>query len=148
MAQVKHPFNRSLYEAYDTPAREALVKLLKDKGHTIVKAAEDFYADIVSTKKDYTFYNEDEVKVAWEGEWPTHWAEIRIPERKKRLLAKYQDEKGVLNFYIFAKDFKRCWRIKDTLLTEDSLKEAVGRYIRKGEKFYHIPYNKAELINL
>ena len=55
---------------------------------------------------------------------------------------------SVLNFYIFRPDFKQAWRIKDTLLTQDSLKEAKGRYIQKGEKFFHIPYTSAELIKL
>ena len=54
----------------------------------------------------------------------------------------------MLNFYIFRADMKQAWRIKDTLLTEDGLKEAKGRYITKGEKFFHIPYTDAELINL
>jgi len=43
---------------------------------------------------------------------------------------------------------KQAWRIKDTLLTEEGLKEAKGRYIVKGEKFFHIPYTDAELIDL
>jgi hypothetical protein len=43
---------------------------------------------------------------------------------------------------------KQVWRIKDTQLTDESLKEAFGRYISKGEKFFHIPYTEAELINV
>ena len=43
---------------------------------------------------------------------------------------------------------KQVWRIKDTLLTEDNLKEAKGRYITKGEKFFHVPYTAAELITI
>ena len=82
------------------------------------------------------------------GDWPTHWAEIRIPERKGRLIEKYEGENGVLNFYVFRKDLKQVWRIKDTSLTKDRLREAYGRNIVKGEKFYHIPYTEAELINV
>ncbi len=97
----------------------------------------------------YTYYNEAEVKTAWKGDWPSHWAEVRIPERKQRLLDKHKASAfSVLNFYIFRPDFKQAWRIKDTLLTQDSLKEAKGRYIQKGEKFFHIPYTSAELVKL
>ena len=101
-----------------------------------------------STKKDYTYFNEAEVKRAWKSDWPTDWAEIRIPERKKRLVEMYKEKNGVLNFYVFRNDLKQVFRIKDTSLTEDRLKEAKGRYIRAGEKFFHVPFQEAELINL
>lgn len=145
---VRKKFNRALYEAYDQKAKDALVEHLVAKGHNIVRTEENYYVDVVSEKHGLTFYNEAEVKVAWSGEWPKDWTEIRIPERKTRLLEKYRDEKGVLNFYIFDKDLKQAWRIKDTLLTPESLKEAKGRYIQKGEKFYHIPYTEAELVEI
>jgi len=145
---IKRPFNRALYEAYDAKAKETLVSLLERKGHTVVNTKENYDADVVTQKDDYTYFNEAEVKVAWKEDWPTTWAEIRIPERKGRLVKKYQKQNGVLNFYIFRNDIKQAWRIKDTLLTEESLKEAKGRYIVKGEKFFHIPYTKAELINI
>jgi len=148
MTKVRKSFNRALYEAYDEPAKDALVSLLKSKGHTIVNTEEDYYVDVVSQKGGYTYFNEAEVKVAWDGDWPTHWSEIRIPERKQRLLDKYEGQKGVLNFYVFRKDLKKAWRIKDTLLTKESLKEARGRNIRKGELFFHIPFTEAELVTL
>ena len=143
---VRKRFDRALYEAYDQKAKDALVGLLVKKDHVIVNTDENYYADVVSEKHGLTFYNEAEVKIAWSGDWPTHWEEIRIPERKTRLLEKYKNEEGVLNFYIFDKELKQAWRIKDTALTPARLKEARGRYIQKGEKFYHIPYTEAELV--
>jgi len=148
MTMVKRKFEKSLYMAYDTPAKDALVKLLEAAGHTIESTVENYNADVVSSKGDLIYYNEAEVKTGWKGEWPPHWAEIRLPERKKRLVKMYEDREGVLNFYIFRPDFKQVWRIKDSLLKESSLKEAKGRYITHGEKFFHIPYGDAELINL
>jgi len=143
---IKRPFSKALYEAYDSPARKALAAYLESNGHTVVNNEENYNVDVVSQKGGLTYYNEVEVKTAWKGDWPTHWAEVRLPERKKRLKSKHTD--GVLNFYIFRPDFKQAWRIKDTLLTDESLKEAKGRYIVKGEKFFHIPYTSAELIKL
>ena len=148
MTKVRKSFSRALYEAYDEPAKDALVSLLKSKGHTIVNTEEDYYVDVVSQKGGYTYFNEAEVKVAWDGDWPTHWSEIRIPERKQRLLDKHGSENGVLNFYVFRRDLKQAWRIRDFLLTQESLGEAKGRYIRPGELFFHIPYTEAELIIL
>jgi len=145
---IKRPFSKKLYETYDNAAKEKLVGFLESRGHTILNDKEDYNADVVSEKDGYTYFNEAEVKVAWVNDWPSHWAEIRIPERKKRLVKMYAKENGVLNFYVFRKDMKQAWRIKDTCLTEDSLAEAKGKYIRKGEKFFHIPYTDAELITL
>ena len=149
MTAVRKQFNKALYEAYDAPARNALVLYLEDNGHTVINNEENYKVDVISQKGTYTYYNEAEVKTAWKGDWPAHWEEVRIPERKKRLIEMYKSSPfSVLNFYIFRPDFKQAWRIKDTLLTQDSLKEAKGRYIQKGEKFFHIPYTSAELINL
>ena len=145
---IKRQFSKALYDAYDAPAKTTLVQYLQSIGHEITNTEENYNVDVVSTKKDYTYFNEAEVKVAWSGDWPTHWAEIRIPERKGRLIEKYEGENGVLNFYVFRKDLKQVWRIKDTSLTKERLREARGRNIVKGEKFYHIPYTEAELINV
>tara|TARA_R110002096_G_scaffold234780_1_gene424808 strand:- start:192 stop:638 length:447 start_codon:yes stop_codon:yes gene_type:complete len=144
---VRKNFSRALYQAYDQKAKDTLVDLLISKGHTIVNTEENYFVDVVSQKDGYTYFNEAEVKVAWKEDWPTHWAEIRIPERKQRLLDKYDGTNGVLNFYVFREDMKQVWRIKDTLLTKESLAEAKGRYIQKGELFFHIPYTEAELVN-
>jgi hypothetical protein len=148
MVAVRKSFSRADYEAYDSPAREALVTYLEAKGHTIVSNEENFNVDVVSQKNGYTYFNEAEVKTAWTSDWPVEWKEIRIPERKQRLLDKHSSENGVLNFYVFRPDFKQAWRIKDTQLTQDSLKVARGRYITHGEKFFHIPFVEAELVNL
>jgi len=145
---IKRQFSKALYDAYDAPAKTTLVQYLQSIGHEITNTEENYNVDVVSTKKDYTYFNEAEVKVAWSGDWPTHWAEIRIPERKGRLIDTYEGENGVLNFYVFRKDLKQVWRIKDTSLTKDRLREAYGRNIVKGERFYHIPYTEAELINV
>ena len=145
---IKRPFNKALYDAYDRPARDILADYLVSKGYSVVNNEENYNVDVVTQKNGYTYFNEAEVKTAWKADWPTHWSEIRIPERKKRLLSMYDGENGVLNFYVFRHDMKQVWRIKDTLLTIDSLKEAHGRWIVKGEKFFHIPYTQAELITL
>ena len=145
---VRKKFNRALYEAYDSQAKDALVGYLKKKDHVLVNTEENYHVDVISQKHGYTYFNEAEVKVGWKGDWPEHWKDIRIPERKQRLLDKYQGENGVLNFYVFRKDLKKAWRIKDTLLTKESLGEAKGRYIRQGELFFHIPFVSAELVEM
>ena len=84
---IKRPFSKALYEAYDAPARNALVIYLEDNGHTIVNNQENYNVDVVSQKNGLTYYNEVEVKTAWKGDWPTHWAEVRLPELKQSWLS-------------------------------------------------------------
>ena len=104
MTAVRKQFNRALYEAYDTPARDKLVAYLEAKGHAIVSNEENYNVDVVSQKGGFTYFNEAEVKTAWKADWPTDWKEIRIPERKQRLLDKHEDVNGVLNFYVLSQD--------------------------------------------
>jgi hypothetical protein len=142
---IRKPFSKELYEKHDNPAKLSLVTLLEKSGHKVQEVKENFYADVVSIKDGIIYHNEAEVKRAWTKEWPTEWAEIRIPERKSRLLKKYA---GKVNFYIFNNDLSQCWYIKGIQLTQESLSTASGRNIMKGEEFFHIPYTEAELICL
>ena len=87
-----------------------------------------------------------EIKYGWKGDWNPSWKEIRIPYRKHKLINKVADADGFFNFYILRSDRKAAWRIKDNVVAESEVKEAKGRHILKGEHFFHIPYEKAELI--
>jgi len=138
-------FDKALYDKHDNPAKEALINFLLSRGHSVIKSEEDYGVDVVSLIKDTYHYSEAEVKVAWKAEWPESWKEIRIPERKQRLLNKYGKN---LNFFIFRNDLKQVWRISGKLLKEDSLKRAWGQKINPNELFFHINYKDAELYNL
>lgn len=143
---IKRPFSRSLYDTCDGPAKEALIRLLENRGHTILNTAETYNADIISQKDGVTYANEAEVKLAWKAGTTYSYPDVRIPERKGRLLLKHPDE--VLNFYVFREDFEAAWRIKDIHLTERNLKEATGRFIKKGERFFTITVDKCELVKV
>ena len=142
---MRKPFEQHLYEKYDNPAKSKLIELLTLRGHNIKSVAENYYADVVSEKDGMVVHSEAEVKTGWEDEWPESWQEIRIPERKRRLLAKY---KGNVGFYVFNKSLSKCWHIKGSQMKEDTIRVATGRNIREGEMFFHIDYRDAELINL
>lgn len=142
---MRKPFEQHLYDKHDNPAKQKLVEILEGAGHTIQNVSENYYADVVSELNGKTVYSEAEVKTAWKDDWPETWEEIRIPERKKRLLDKY---KGNVNFYVFNHDLSQCWLIKGSQMVEEKIKPAYGKYIRKGEKFFHINYTEAELIVL
>lgn len=142
---VRKPFEKHLYDRFDNPAKSALVSILENEGHDIPNLKENYYADVESIKDGTTHYSEAEVKQGWDEDWPEHWTEIRIPERKTRLLKKYNYN---VTFYVFNKHIDRCWRITGEQLKTCELKEAKGRYIRKGEMFFHVPYVEAELVEV
>ena len=58
---IKHPFNKSWYDKYDNVAKDTLVTYLKGVGHDVGEVKEDYNVDVVSTKKDFTYFNEAEV---------------------------------------------------------------------------------------
>ena len=135
-------FDQERYDKFDGKAKDALVSYLEQEGHTIKRVKENYLADVVSTKDGETFYSEAEVKTAWEGEWPKDWEDLRIPGRKARLLQKH----ATITFFVFRSDLQECWVVRGKQLTLDSLKEAYGPKISKGEMFFHIPVKEAKLI--
>ena len=116
MKPVRKSFNRALYQAYDKKAKDTLVDLLETKGHTIVNTEENYFVDVVSQKDGYTYFNEAEVKVAWKEDWPTHWEEIRIPERKQRLLDKYDGE--VIRLALLSTHYRKPINFGESLLDQ------------------------------
>jgi len=148
---TKRPFDRALYNASDQPARNVIVSYLTNNGHEILDTKEDYNVDIKSIKGDNKYFSEVEIKWGWKGDWNPSWTEIRIPYRKQRLIDKKEkadESNSFLNFYVIRSDLEYAWRIKDSLMLESEVREASGRYITKGEQFFHIPYEKAELIQL
>jgi hypothetical protein len=141
-------FLKNVYDQFDGPSKEALIKILEADGHQIVSSEEDYYADIVSVKDGITYYNEAEQKSSWKSDWPSSWAEVRVPGRKRRLVQKYSDQLENLYFYVFNNTYDKAWKIKGTQMKDETIRQAYGRNIPDGETFYHIPYPEAELVTL
>jgi len=147
VGSVNIPFSRERYERSDNKAKQWVVDYLSTQGHTILDTDEDFSVDIKS-KMDYTnFFSEAEIKYGWKGDWNPNWKEIRIPYRKHKLINAVGD-KGVLHFYIIRPDMTAAWRISGDTVAKSEVKEAQGGRILKGEQFFHVPYQQAELIEV
>ena len=148
---VNIPFSRQRYEHADRPAKDVIIDYLVSNGHEILDTKEDFSVDIKSKKGYNRYFSEVEIKYGWKGDWNPNWKEIRLPYRKHKLINKVQSldiDNAFFNFYIIRPDMKVAWRIKDNVVSESEVREAQGRNIVKGEHFFHIPYEKAELIEL
>ena len=149
---VRKPFDKALYDVADTKAKKHMVGWLKEQGYTNIATNETYYFDIVCTVDDANprLLYEVEIKYSWKGDWPDSWREIRIPERKRRLLDKWKEEcpDDVLTFVVFRDDCKKAWHIDGATLLECEVREAPNRNIRKGEKFFHIPTSDAYLMDM
>ena len=147
-------FDPVAYKKSDGLAKECITKYLERVGHDVLPPEEDYGVDLQSTYWDggilHEHYHEVEMKHMWEGEWPTAWKDIHIPFRKQRLLNKVYDKDQEANFYfyIIRGDCKVAWRMDATIVKDSPVVEVPNRAVRKGEYFFKVPVDKAELIDL
>jgi len=147
-SRVKKKFDRQLYNMVNERSVSAGKKYLKSIGHKITSTKEDMKVDIRSSKNGKQYLTEVEVKLVWDGEWPKHWKDIQLSERKSRLIQYAKNAEKDLYFLIFNKSFTTAWKIDSNILDDCELKEVPNRFISKGEYFFIVPTEKAELITL
>ena len=96
-------FNQLSYTANDGRAKTALKKYLTDIGHLISDDREHFSWDLstISETGGACFW-EVEVKNQWGKVWNDKWQEVRVPQRKQRLIDKFYHETN--NAKEFAQD--------------------------------------------
>ena len=153
MTHNNRKFDRQSYMANDERAKKAIVSYLVDNRFTDIEAKEDYYFD-VSARKDKDYFFEVEVKNQWGSSWNPSWKEVRIPERKRRLIDKKNKEYPAqdLYFVVFNTDCTQAWFIKDDTVNEAYV-GTIQNSTRVGEPhlkepFFHIPTDKAKLIKI
>jgi|TARA_R110001583_G_scaffold40262_8_gene128764 hypothetical protein len=144
----RKPFDRKLYNEVNDLSIKAVKKYLTDSGHTITSTKEKFTADIESTYKGKEYLTEAEVKLVWDKEWPSNWCNVRVPERKRKLLEQAEKEGKILTFLYLNKSFTKAWKIDGETVKDCSLEEVPNRFVPKGEYFYIVPVEKATMVNL
>jgi hypothetical protein len=151
MAHNNRKFDKQSYMANDERAKKAIVSYLVANKFTDIEAKEDYYFD-VSAKKDKNYFFEVEVKNQWGSSWNPSWKEVRIPERKRRLIDKKNKEypDHDLYFVVFNTDCSQAWFIKDDTVSSSTVgtiqnSRRVGEPHLK-EPFFHIPTEQAKLI--
>jgi len=159
MPHDNRPFDRQSYNENDARAKKAMVNYLTVNNFTDIVDKEDYYFDVSANKKvkgkDEKFFFEVEIKNQWDTYWPESWKEVRIPQRKQRLINRkekdYPDHD--LYFVVFNTTCKQAWFIKDSLVNESSVGKIQNSKQPKGsphlaEPFFHIPVDKANLIQI
>ena len=153
MGHNNRKFDVYSYMENDARAKEAIVSYLTANKFTDIEAKEDYYFD-VSAKKDKDYFFEVEIKNQWGSSWNPNWKEVRIPERKRRLIEKKNKEypDHDLYFVVFNTDCTQAWFIKDETVSKSDVgtiqnSRRVGEPHLK-EPFFHIPTEEARLVTL
>ena len=154
MAHNNRTFDRKSYNENDARAKKAMVNYLTAENFTDIVDKEDYYFDVSANKKDKKFFFEVEIKNQWGDSWPNSWEEVRIPERKQRLINRKEKDypEHELYFVIFNTDCTQAWFIKDKTVDESSV-GTIQNSSRTGEPhleepFFHIPVDKAKKIQI
>ena len=97
--------------ANDGRAKAVLKKYLISRGHKITDDKENFSWDLstVSDSGSASFW-EVEVKNQWGKVWNDNWKEVRIPQRKQRLIDKFYHEENKAKEYGQANDISKFVR--------------------------------------
>ena len=143
-------FDPVAYKQSDNKAKKCITKYLTSIGHTVLDTEENFGVDLMSTLENTTYNHEVEMKHMWEGEWPTVWKDINIPFRKNRLMVQVFNKEPLANFhfYIIRGDCKVAWKMDANIVKDSPVVEVPNRAVRKGEYFFKVPVDKAELIEV
>ena len=138
------------YKQSDNKAKKCITKYLISLGHTVLDTEENFGVDLMSTLENTTYNHEVEMKHMWEGDWPTVWKDINIPFRKNRLMVQVFNKEPLANFhfYIIRGDCKVAWKMDANIVKDSPVVEVPNRAVRKGEYFFKVPVDKAELIEV
>jgi len=154
MAHNNRPFDRQSYKENDARAKKAMVGYLTANKFNDIIDKEDYYFDVSANKKDRKFFFEVEIKNQWGVQWPDSWKEVRIPERKQRLINRKEKDypEHELYFVIFNTDCSQAWFIKDKNVDASSVGTIQNSTKTNAphlkEPFFHIPVDKAKLIQI
>lgn len=159
-------FDRLSYIMYDKKAKEAMIHYLKEHNYKDIVSIENYNFDVSAKKEiisnfdkpniseDKEHFFEVEVKTQWKGTWNPSWKEIRIPERKQRLINIWREKypNHDFKFVVFDYDLKKAWFIN----ADDVEKSPIGTIQNSRftsaphltEPFFHIPLDKAKLVHI
>ena len=155
MAHNNRPFDRQSYKENDARAKKAMVNYLTANKFNDIIDKEDYYFDVSANKKNRKFFFEVEIKNQWDTYWPESWKEVRIPQRKQRLINRKEKDypQHELYFVIFNTDCSQAWFIEDKDVDATSVGKIQNSKRPKdsphlAEPFFHIPVDKANLIQI
>ena len=127
------PFSQSLHDLCDPPARDAIIKYVKDTWDLKASYNPNQYGVdlIIERGNDVVGFAEIEMR-----DWDRcPFKTIHIPKRKDKLL--YNNMPTI--YFVVSRDIKRSWYIDSQLIKNSSVFEIPNRDVSQGEYFYDVP---------
>ena len=127
------PFNQQVHDACDPPAREAVIKYIKDTWglnawHNPNKYAVDL---IIERDKEAIGYAEIEMR-DWDH---CPFKTIHIPKRKDKLF----DNNRHTIYFVVSRGITKAWYINSQVIKTSSVHEIPNKAVSQGEYFYDVP---------
>mgnify|MGYP003628913090 FL=1 len=145
-------FDRELFEKFDKLARDAGKRYWKAKGYHVIDNTDRYGPDLIVTPvggDEYSngdFYCEVEIKRPWKGK-DFQYPQIQIPGRKAKFLNKDKYNLPIC-FLVLNADQTYGYLIEGETLAETPLVEVPNKYVWKGEKFFRIPAETIEPVEI
>ena len=127
------PFSQSLHDLCDPPARDAIIKYVKNTWDLKASYNPNQYGVdlIIERGNDVVGFAEIEMR-----DWDRcPFNTIHIPKRKDKLL--YNDKPTI--YFVVSRYLKRAWYIDSQVIKNSSVFEIPNRSVSQGEYFYDIP---------
>ena len=136
-------FSRDLFAENDTLARAAGKRYWQSKGCTVENNPNRYGPDLIVSTHYEKHYCEVEIKRVWSGkdfQYPT----LQIPARKqKNLLLDLP-----CTFIVFNNEQTHGLLCSHFQLIRATVVEVPNKYVHSGEKFFQIPIEELELIEV
>jgi hypothetical protein len=134
---MRKPFDRALYDANDTLAKDHTTKVLIEAGYEPKVSPKKRDVDLEVYKDGVLqFYVECEIKRVWTKQF--QYQTINMPERK----GKYACLDLKTYFFMWNNDQTRFLVIKGADLLASPLVIVPNKFVSYGEKFFQIPIEK------
>ena len=150
-------FNQKNYDDNDSRAKRAMTKYLLENGFKDVQSKENYSFDLFAKKdneeRDFIEGHlfEVEVKTQWKNDWPSAWEEVRISQRKSRLIQRWKEKYPdfYFNFVVFNNICTQAWFFDADLVARSRVGTIKNSRLVNSphlrEPFFHIPVELARL---
>lgn len=143
---TRKPFDKSMFEATDNPAREVIRDYIGRSGLFVRDNPDTYGPDLIVYKgfKPISFA-EVEIKLVWKPEQNIFpWDTVQLPERKLKFL-----NLGLpIEFFILRADLERAVLIPDYVVAKSPIEEVRNKYVKVGELFCRINISECQVIDI
>jgi hypothetical protein len=138
---VLKQFEQEQWELFDAPAKEAATKFWIQLGYECVENPDDYGIDLLVNGKGKEFGCEVEVKLGWHG--PTFtFPTLHIAMRKK----KFMHSPAI--FMVMNNSLTHGAVVSRKLILASPVVEVANATVPSGERFFNIPVDGVQIINL